>query len=272
MTPLGKSITYYGEKDPAGGIATVRIDGQQYTNVSVGAPSSGFSAQQVLWTSPALDSGDHQVVISNIGARLNPKKPVVGLDFFEYVGVGGERRVIDLVGRIVPNDASGDVSPLALGPGASSVPDNAILVDNTDASIVYGGNGWQSKPSTPDSTIYLGGSAHSTRFPADSCIFRFTGTAVWYFTDYSMGNAMVVISVDGGPVETVNTTAPSGALSRSQRMSWSKTGLSDGPHTVMITHADWSGTWATVDFFKYLPSCQLDYLKICDFFKISDVD
>ncbi|KAG8744308.1 hypothetical protein FRC10_010380 [Ceratobasidium sp. 414] len=235
----GQSIVYYGDEDPAGGIATVRIDGQQYTNVSVGA--SLFSAQQALWTSPALDSGDHQVVISNLGARLNPKKPIVGLDFFE----------------IVPNDASGDVAPLELGPGASSVPENAILVDNTDPTIAYGGNGWQPKPSTPDSTIYLGGSAYSTRFPAESCTFRFSGTAVWYFTDYSMGNAVVVISVDGGPVEAVNTTAPSQALSRSQRMSWSKTGLSDGPHTVMITHADWAGTWATVDFFKYLPGSNI---------------
>ncbi|KAG8685721.1 hypothetical protein FRC08_012947 [Ceratobasidium sp. 394] len=232
----GKSIKYYGDKDPAGGIATVRIDGQQYANVSVGA--AAFVAQQALWTSPALDSEDHQIVISNIGARVNLKKPVVGLDFFE----------------IVPNDGSGDVVPSELGPGASSVPDNAILVDNIDPSISYGGNGWQPKPSTPDSTIYLGGSAHSTRFPAESCIFRFSGTAVWYFTDYSMGNAAVVVSVDGGPAESVNTTAPSRALSRSQKMSWSKTGLSDGPHTVMITHADWAGTWATVDFFKYLPS------------------
>ncbi|KAG9078256.1 hypothetical protein FS749_009769, partial [Ceratobasidium sp. UAMH 11750] len=122
-----KSIKYYGDKDPAGGIATVRIDGQQYTNVSLGA--AAFAAQQALWTSPALDSGDHQIVISNIGARVNPKKPVVGLDFFE----------------IVPNDGSGDVVPSELGPGASSVPDNAILVDNTDPSISYGGNGWQPK-------------------------------------------------------------------------------------------------------------------------------
>ncbi|KAG8688462.1 hypothetical protein FRC08_011423 [Ceratobasidium sp. 394] len=107
-----------------------------------------------------------------------------------------------------------------------------------DPAISYSGNGWQPKPSTPDSTIYLGRSAHSTRFPAESCIFRLTGTAVWYFTDYSMGNVAVVISVDGGPAESVNTTVPSRAVSRSQNMSWSKTGLSDRPHTAMITPAD----------------------------------
>ncbi|KAG8795471.1 hypothetical protein FRC12_013973 [Ceratobasidium sp. 428] len=234
----GKSIKYYGDKDPNGGIATVRIDGQQYANVSVGAPSSGFSAQQTLWTSPALDSNDHQIVISNIGAKVNPKKGVMGLDFLE----------------IVPNDGSDDIAPSNLGPGASNVPKNAILVDDTDSSITYAGNGWQPKSSTPDTTIYLRGSAHTTRFPGETCIFRFNGTAVWFFTDYSMGNAAVAISLDGGPPETVNTTAANRGLMRSQRMTWGKADLNNGPHTLMITHADWSGTWATIDFFKYIPS------------------
>ncbi|KAG9097159.1 hypothetical protein FRC07_010828, partial [Ceratobasidium sp. 392] len=143
---------------------------------------------------------------------------------------------------IVPNDGSDDISPSNLGPGASNVPKNAILVDDLDASITYGGNGWQPKPSTPDSTIYLRGSARTTRFPGETCTFRFSGTAVWYFTDYAMGNAAVAISVDGGPPETVNTTAASRTASRSQRMAWSKADLEDGPHTVMITHADWAGT------------------------------
>ncbi|QRV96201.1 transmembrane protein [Ceratobasidium sp. AG-Ba] len=235
---VGKSIKYYGDKDPSGGIATVRIDGQPYTNVSVSASSSGFQAQQLLWTSPSLDSNDHQIVISNIGARINPRKGLIGLDFFE----------------IVPNSGANGIAPANLGPGASSVPQNAILVDSFHPSISYLGDGWQNKTSTPDSTIYLRGSARTTRFPGDSCYFNFNGSAVWYFTDYSLVNAVIAISVDGAPPELVDTAPNNTTLSRSQRLTWSRTNLTDGPHTIAVTHSGLAGSWATVDFFKYMPS------------------
>ncbi|QRV81766.1 hypothetical protein RhiJN_09781 [Ceratobasidium sp. AG-Ba] len=234
----GKSIKYYGDKDPSGGIATVRIDGQPYTNVSVSASTSGFQAQQLLWTSPSLDSNDHQIVISNIGARVNPRKGLIGLDFLE----------------IVPNGGANGIAPANLGPGASSVPQNAILVDSFHPSISYLGDGWQNKTSTPDGTIYLRGSARTTRFPGDSCYFNFNGSAVWYFTDYSLVNAVIAISVDGAPPELVDTAPNNTTLSRSQRLTWGRTNLTDGPHTIAVTHSGLAGSWATVDFFKYMPS------------------
>ncbi|KAG9082092.1 hypothetical protein FRC06_005228, partial [Ceratobasidium sp. 370] len=192
----GKSIKYYGDKDPKGGSASVRIDGQAAATVGVVAPPSGFLFQQMLWASPPLDSNDHQIVISNVGAKVNPQQGLIGLDFFE----------------IVPNDGTNSVAPSSFGPGASSVPKNAILVDDSEGSITYSGT-WQTKNSIPDSSIYFRGSAHTTQSPGDSCTFRFIGTDIWYFTDYAPGNAVIGISIDGGAPESVNTAAASPVLS-----------------------------------------------------------
>ncbi|KAG9076702.1 hypothetical protein FS749_011482 [Ceratobasidium sp. UAMH 11750] len=130
--------------------------------------------------------------------------------------------------RIVPNDGTNSVAPSNFGPGASSVPKQAIPIDDSEGSITYSGN-WQTKvrrPSTPtrttptghqnsipDSSIYFRGSAHTTQTPGDSCTFRFVGTDIWYFTDFAPGNAVVRISIDGGAPETVNTAAASPTLS-----------------------------------------------------------
>ncbi|KAG8707285.1 hypothetical protein FRC09_001922 [Ceratobasidium sp. 395] len=234
----GKSIKYCGDRDPKGGSATVRIDGQTSTNVDVRAPPSGFMFQQVLWTSLALDSNDHQLVISNVGARLNPEQGVMGLDFFE----------------IVPNDGSNSVAPMNFGPGATSVSKNAILIDDSEGSISYSGSGWQTKNSVLDSSIYFQGSSHTTQNPGDSATYRFVGTDIWYFTDYAPNNAVVSVSIDGGTSETVNTAAGSQTLARTQWMAWGKNGLSDAPHTITVAHAGSAGTAASLDFLKYVPS------------------
>ncbi|KAG9105352.1 hypothetical protein FRC07_009356 [Ceratobasidium sp. 392] len=227
---------YYGDKDPKGGSATVRIDGQASATVGVQAPPSGFLFQQVLWSSPTLDSNDHQIVISNLGAKLNPDLGIIGLDFFE----------------IVPNDGTTSVAPTNFGPGASSVSSKAILVDDSEGTITYSGS-WQTKNSVPDSSIYFQGSSHTTQNPGDSATYRFVGTDVWYYTDYTPNNAVVGISIDDGPAETVNTAAGSQTLARTQWMAWGKTGLSDAPHTIKITHAGSPGSAASLDFLKYVP-------------------
>ncbi|KAG8686137.1 hypothetical protein FRC08_012731 [Ceratobasidium sp. 394] len=241
----GKSIKYFGDKDPKGGSASVRIDGQAAASVGVVAPPSGFLFQQLLWASPPLDANDHQIVISNLGAKVNPQQGIIGLDFFE----------------IVPNDGTSSVAPSNFGPGASSVPKQAIPIDDSEGSITYSGN-WQTKNSIPDSSIYFRGSAHTTQTPGDSCTFRFVGTDIWYFTDFAPGNAVVRISIDGGAPETVNTAAASPTLSRTQWAAWSKAGLSDAPHTITITHAGSAGSAASLDLFKYVP--RYDF-RLCPF-------
>jgi hypothetical protein len=49
---------------------------------------------------------------------------------------------------------------------------------------------------------------HFTNKTGESCTFSFTGTEVWYFTDYFDGRANVTIAVDGASPEHVNTASP----------------------------------------------------------------
>ncbi|KAF8599541.1 hypothetical protein BDV93DRAFT_296073 [Ceratobasidium sp. AG-I] len=83
--------------------------------------------------------------------------------------------------------------------------------------------------------------------------FKFSGTAVWYFTEAYPQNARVSISIDGSPGELVNTASLAN-IWRTQSLFWGKGGLSDGPHVVTVSHAGAEGTYIGVDFFKYLPS------------------
>ncbi|QRV81762.1 hypothetical protein RhiJN_09777 [Ceratobasidium sp. AG-Ba] len=135
--------------------------------------------------------------------------------------------------------------------GAQAVSPGALVVSDNDTSITYFGD-WSVIYSAPRSAIYFQDTMHTTKTAGDHCTFTFTGTAVWYFTDYFSGNAAVDISIDGGPAEPV-LTASAGGAGLTQRIAWSMVDLSKGPHTVRITHAG-DGDYASVDFFMYLPS------------------
>ncbi|QRV81828.1 transmembrane protein [Ceratobasidium sp. AG-Ba] len=188
--------------------------------VSNYAPSITF--QQELWKSSTLDAGDHQLLVTNTGNTL------IGVDSL-----------------VTPNDASNDIRPAGLGPGASSVSSGAILVDDSDPSLNYGGSSWQSTTGG-----FMQNSSRSTANPGDSCTFTFEGTQVWYFAnDYSQ-NAVVDITLDGNKVYT-------GASDTSkfvQKLLWSSSQLNAGQHTVKVTHVGNPGDIASVEFFMYLPS------------------
>jgi hypothetical protein len=118
----GSSISYYADKDPRGGLATVRIDGEPYTNVSESSGTTGFQFQQLVSQFNNLDGEDHQIVISNMGAYVDPANGVIGLDFFEYVTI----IIIPMkfsdalnFARIVLNSGSNDIAPANYGPSVS---------------------------------------------------------------------------------------------------------------------------------------------------------
>ncbi|KAG8710361.1 hypothetical protein FRC08_017262 [Ceratobasidium sp. 394] len=67
------------------------------------------------------------------------------------------------------------------------------------------------------------------------------------------GNAPAVISVDGGKGEIVQTAPPDGGSGRTQKLTWRKTELSDGEHTVVVRHAGGAGYLTGVGFFMYMP-------------------
>ncbi|KAG8740032.1 hypothetical protein FRC10_004826 [Ceratobasidium sp. 414] len=146
--------------------------------------------------------------------------------------------------------------------GASIVPEEALIVDNTDDGITYSG-GWELIQSSngiisnANSGFYRN-TVHRTTVPGAVVTFTFTGTAVWYFSDIDWTHGLVQISVDGEPAEQVS------GFHRpilSQRLIWYKTGLSTNKHVVTITHSGTPTQYATVDFFRYLPSSTQLYFK-----------
>ncbi|QRV96252.1 transmembrane protein [Ceratobasidium sp. AG-Ba] len=216
----GSSISWYADRGRYSGPITLNLDGAT-TSVSNYAPSIIF--QQELWKSPNLDDGDHQLVVTNTGSDL------IGVD--------------SLV--IIPSSGSKDIRPIGLGPGALSIPSDAILVDDTDSSVQYSGLGWQQITGS-----FMGGSARATGNPGDSCTFVFTGPQFWYFVNDFDQNAAVNIEVDGEKLYT----GASDTRKFVQKMLWMSPPLNDGQHTVKITHAGSSGASASLEFFMYLPS------------------
>ncbi|KAF8605543.1 hypothetical protein BDV93DRAFT_554398 [Ceratobasidium sp. AG-I] len=229
----GTSITHYADSGPNRGPVGVSIDGLPYENATW-TNVGNVQYKQWMWKTTDLSPGDHQIVVSNVGTG-DPATSLMGLDYFE----------------ITPN-ADGNIFPTMSGPGASVIPSNAVLVDDTSNMISYT-ESWSIYNSYKHRGIYLGGTQHSSSTPGGSAIFRFNGTAVWYFCDQYDSNSVVSVSVDGGAPDMVNTASTAG-LWLSQIIVWSKTGLTDGPHTVNITHVGTDTTYANVDFFKYMPS------------------
>ncbi|KAG8699711.1 hypothetical protein FRC09_006448, partial [Ceratobasidium sp. 395] len=231
----GSAIRYFADLGPHRGYVFVSVDntlGDTYN-----ADSITHYYQRLLFGVDGLDTGDHQLIISNAGPIIDANNTIAGLDYLS----------------VTPHNDKDGIKPVTLGPGASSVPADAVIVDDNDGgdSVTYSGE-WQTLPSAPRSAVYFKDTLHSTKNPGDSCTFKFTGTGVWYFTDYFTGNAAVDISVDGVRVETV-LTASAGGIGLTQRLAWSKTDLADGPHNVTLTHAG-GGNYASLDFFMYLPS------------------
>ncbi|KAG9103965.1 hypothetical protein FRC06_006575 [Ceratobasidium sp. 370] len=219
----GSSISWYADGDKFGGPITLLLDG---TNITVNNYAPSLTLKRNLWTSPSLDSGDHQIIVINTGGTL------IGLD--------------NLV--VTPNDGGGSIAPANLGPGATNVPAGTVVVDNADNSLKYNGSGWQSVTGT-----HFQGSMHSTNNPGDSCTFTFTGTQLFYFVGDLDNSASIGISVDGGSTAKVDNT-PNGNTRFAQKLVWSSPTLSDGQHTATITHVGNPGDLAGVDFFMYQPS------------------
>ncbi|KAG9080113.1 hypothetical protein FRC06_007070, partial [Ceratobasidium sp. 370] len=89
----GSSIKYYADRDPKGGPITISLDGADVAKINGKPPSTAFQFQQQLWSTAALDSGDHYMVVMGESGTF-------GVDWLE----------------VVPVDGKTDVRPAQLGP------------------------------------------------------------------------------------------------------------------------------------------------------------
>ncbi|KAF8605551.1 hypothetical protein BDV93DRAFT_521395 [Ceratobasidium sp. AG-I] len=232
----GTAIALYAEKTAYFASAAVIIDGKTNSNLMWTEPGDS-QYQQQIWKVTGLDQGDHQLMISSYDAGY-PLAGVLGLDYLE----------------VTPGD-DGVVTSASAGPGASVIPPNAVLVDDSSDMIKYSGPSWEVVNSAKVIGC-LGGTQHSSAVLGATATFTFNGTAVWYFSNQRKENTMVSISLDGGEPDGIDTSSTTDYWLM-QALIWGKTSLADGPHTVTITHIGAYDTFINVDFFKYMPSTTL---------------
>ncbi|QRW01215.1 hypothetical protein RhiLY_00212 [Ceratobasidium sp. AG-Ba] len=224
----GTEIHYYGDRGPGYGAVAINVDGDDNAYDAVDASSYTLQYQQLLWSKTGLEPGEHQIIISKNQSVAGP----ISIDYF----------------RIVPSDVT--ATPTLSGTGASIVPGEALIVDDGGRNVTYSAE-WERIVGSSRNTAFYQNTVHRTTSPGATVTFDFNGTAVWYFSDIYVTHGSISISVDGGPSESVTGYYDH---QLSQRYLWSKSGLSEGPHQVTITHTGKTGEYATVDFFRYLPS------------------
>ncbi|KAG8768407.1 hypothetical protein FRC12_005583 [Ceratobasidium sp. 428] len=221
----GSAIYYYADRDVPHGSARVSLDNDEQ-GVIVNSNASSLQYQQLLWKATNLGPGDHQLVISHAGADGE----YIGLDYL-------------LV------ESNHGFAPESAGPAASVVPAEAVFVDDADSQLIYS-SGWDPVLPSEQWATYFNNTMHRTNTPGASVTLRFNGTAAWYFTDLQPVHGKVNITVDGEKSWIVYGNT---GQQMQQRMLWNSTNLPYGEHNVTVTHQDAAGTYATLDFFRYLP-------------------
>ncbi|KAF8760330.1 hypothetical protein RHS01_01350 [Rhizoctonia solani] len=239
----GDAIYYYGDRGPITmRPAMVYIDGDNKGDMVL-SNSSSTQYQQLLWSKANLGPGDHQIVISNAGSGGQ----VMGLDYL-----------------VIESDHG--FTSAGAGPAASSIPSEAIIVDDNDPNVItyigwdkivyvrspssinYLGSNLPSQPSR-GRFFYYKNTMHRTNQPGSFLTFKFNGTAVWYIAGLFPDNGMMNITLDNESAVMINGSSGSNA-SLTQRIIWNATELPNREHTVVIKHQDIAGLHVTLDYFS----------------------
>ncbi|KAK0473903.1 hypothetical protein IW261DRAFT_1341976 [Armillaria novae-zelandiae] len=124
-----------------------------------------------------------------------------------------------------------------------------ITIDDKDARIVPEGT-WNN-PSIYTSPLDYGGSHSLSEDRSAAAIFTFTGVAVYYIaplwpyavnTEVTLDNSSTIIDLTDTSTKSVGT----GPETVMWNVRWSRTGLSNTPHTLRISMAP-SGQYIVVD-------------------------
>ena len=115
----------------------------------------------------------------------------------------------------------------------AGTPGHLTPVDDTDSSITYTGSwGYSSGRTYGD----LGDDVHYTQTNGDSATITFTGTGIDVLTEANNDEGDIDVYVDGVLDRTV--TANRTAERLAQQVVYSKTGLSQGTHTIKLVKKD----------------------------------
>ena len=213
----GGSITWIGVKDPGNGLATVYVDGTQYT-VDTYGPTTQY--QQPLFTVSGLGGGKHTLSIQVMHRRDGDATGSwVWIDAFDI-------------------DSGGPVQGLIVAsPG---------LVEQTDPALTYSGKWF---PVT-NSAMSGGTAVESTDMPSIVTL-TFMGDGVQWIGYRDSLSGIAKVYLDGDLAQTVDTYSPT-IMSQAVLFSADKLKPGKNTHTITIevtgTHnATSTGSWVWVD-------------------------
>ncbi len=210
----GTYLAWVGQKDPAGGIAKVTVDGVHTVSVDLHGPWTSY--QQALWDTGPLTPGAHTVKIERTDAH-NPASSGTWMNVDGFLVAGTATQAY--VWRRCEDD---------------------------DPRVLYWGT-WITIPVSQAS----GGSDERTATGDAMVTLTFTGEKLQWIATTGPGLGRADVSVDNGPVQIVDLSGPA---SLNEQKVWSTGTLTDGTHTVQISRDKSSpmGTYIDVDAFEVL--------------------
>jgi hypothetical protein len=196
------------------------------------------------------------------------------VDYFEYVipflQFATKRSFYNFDAFRVENSSGRGFDILCVGPNATNVPKEAVIVNNFSPDIVFSN---ASQWGDADNIQYDRQSLSFATRAGASLSYSFDGVAIWYgcgsqtynvhanpflryYSDVDIPHGFYTVSIDGSTPERLNGKNIGGQLT--QQMLWSKTGLSPGRHTFVLKQDDIDGTFISLDFFRSVISEVMD--------------
>ncbi|KAG8722020.1 hypothetical protein FRC11_002796, partial [Ceratobasidium sp. 423] len=116
-----------------------------------------------------------------------------------------------------------------------------VTIDDISPLIKYQGQWLDSYKlaADPYTNRYLGQTFHSSKTDGSQATFSFNGTAVWIFGAKRGNHGHFIVTIDNGDAQRIDgyaPTQPDGVDGVYQVAIFSRTGLSDGLHTVTLTN------------------------------------
>ncbi|WP_436499851.1 right-handed parallel beta-helix repeat-containing protein [Actinokineospora sp. HUAS TT18] len=118
-------------------------------------------------------------------------------------------------------------------------------IDNTNSAITYSGFAPQGNRGFGD----LNDDVHFASANGSTATYTFTGTGIKVFGEKYTDQGNLGVTIDGGTQQVVSTV-PADGVRQANVVVFSKTGLSAGSHTIVVTKL--SGSWATLDGFEFI--------------------
>jgi hypothetical protein len=219
----GSGITWIGVKDPGNGLATVFLDGTQYTVDTYGSTTL---YQQPLFSASGLGGGNHTLSIQILHKRDgNATGSWIWVDAFDI-------------------DKGDSIK--------GGVAATAGLAQQSDPAATYSGNWF-----LINNVAMNGGSAVESTDAASSVTFTFDGDGVQWIGYRDSGSGIATVYLDGQLAATVDTYSPT---IMAQTVVFSVDNLKGGPngtHTITISVTDThnaasKASWVWVDAFNVI--------------------